>query len=110
MEGHYNHSLKNGKIVWKHRPYCRCFRLNMKYLGWPYRAYMKTAKNSGFCEELYSENDFEAVLATFCSYEHGVNASEAVQKMAPDLKKVLLMPLECYSLLNNQNIPINQYQ
>ena len=71
---------------------------------------MKTAKNSGFCEELYSENDFEAVLATFCSYEHGVNASEAVQKMAPDLKKVLLMLLECYSLLNNQNIPVNQYQ
>ena len=26
----------------------------------------KTAKNGSFCEELLSENDFEAVLANFC--------------------------------------------
>ena len=28
----------------------------------------KTAENGNFCEELLSENDFEAVLATFCCY------------------------------------------
>ena len=37
------------------------------------------AKNVGFCEELLSENDFEAVLVNFCCYEYGANASEAVQ-------------------------------
>ena len=38
------------------------------------------------CEELLSENDFEAVLATFCCYGYGANASEAVQKIATDQK------------------------
>ena len=31
---------------------------------------MKTAKNGGFCEELLSENDFEAVLVNFYCYEY----------------------------------------
>ena len=60
--------------------------MNLKYQGWPYRAYIKTAKNGDFCEELLSENDFEAVLATFC-YDHSANASEAVQKIATDQKE-----------------------
>ena len=50
--------IRNGKIVWKHRSYCPYFCLNLKYLGWPYREYIKAAKKSGFCEELLSENDF----------------------------------------------------
>ena len=58
--------IRNGKIVWKHGPYCRCFPLNLKYPGWPYRAYIKIAKNGNFCKEWLSENDIEAVLATFC--------------------------------------------
>ena len=44
----------------------------------------KTAKNGGFCEELLRENDFEAVLASFCCYDYGDNASEAVQKSTTD--------------------------
>ena len=84
--------IRNGKIVWKHGPYCWYFRLNLKYLGWPYRAYIETAKNGNFCEELCSENDLEAVLTSSCCYGHGAKASEAVQKIATDL----------------QNIPINQ--
>ena len=36
----------------------------------PYRKYIKTAKNGGFCEELLSENDFEAVLINFCCYKY----------------------------------------
>ena len=75
------------KIVWKHRLYCSYFCLNVKYLGWPYRAYIKTVKNGNFCEELLSENGFEAVLATFCCYDHGAKASEAVQKIAADQKE-----------------------
>ena len=96
----------NGKIVWKHGPYCCCFRLNLKYLGWLFSEYIKTAKNGGFCEELLSENDFEAVLATFSCYDYGANASEAVWKIAVDQKDYQIL-LVCYSLLNNQNISIN---
>ena len=78
--------IRNAKIVWKHGAYCWYFCLNLKYLGWPYRAYIKTAKNGDFCEEFLSENDLEAVLVTFCYYEHGAKASEAVQKIATDQK------------------------
>ena len=42
----------------------------------------QTAKIGGFCEELLSENDFEAVLVNFCCYQYGTNASEAVQKVS----------------------------
>ena len=42
----------------------------------------QTAKNGGFCEELLSENDFEAVLVNFCCHEYGGNASEAFQKIS----------------------------
>ena len=42
----------------------------------------QAAKSSGFCEELLSENDFEAVLVNFCCYEYGANASVAVQKIS----------------------------
>ena len=62
------------------------FSLNLKYLLWLHKEYIKTAKNGGFCERLLSENDFEAVLATFCCYDYGANASEAVQKIATDQK------------------------
>ena len=72
--------IRNWKIVWKHGLYCLYFCWNLKYFGWPYREYIKTAKNASFCEELLSENDFEAVLATFCCYDYGVNTSEALQK------------------------------
>ena len=73
--------------VWKNGPYSWHFRLSLKYLGWPYRAYIKTAKNADFCEELLSKNDFEAILATFCYYDHGLKASEAVQKISTDQKE-----------------------
>ena len=76
--------IRNWKIVWKHGPYCWYFRLNLKYLAWPYREYIKAARNCGFWEELLTENDFEAVLVTFCCRDHGGNASEAVQKIATD--------------------------
>ena len=79
--------IRNGKMVWKHGPYRWYFRLNLKYLGWSYRAYNKTARNGDFCEELLSENDFETILSTFCCYHHGARASEAVLKIATDQKE-----------------------
>ena len=44
-------------------------------------------KNGDFCEELLSENDTEAVLVTFCCYDHVAKASEVVQKIATDQKE-----------------------
>ena len=66
-------------------------------------------KNGSFCKELLNENDFEAVLATFCCYDQGANASEAVQKIATDQKEYQML-LVCYNLLSSQNIPINHFQ
>ena len=73
-------------------------------MGWRYREQIKTAKKGGFCEELLSENAFEAVLATFCCYDYGTNACGAVQKIAVQIIKMLLV---CYSLENRQNGSIN---
>ena len=74
--------IRNGKIVWKCGPYCWYFPLNLKYMGWSYREYIKTARNGGFWEELFSVNNFETVLVNFCCYGNGANASQAVQKFA----------------------------
>ena len=75
-------------MIWKHGTYlCWYFRLHLKYLGWPYREYIKPIKNGGFCEELLKENDCKTVLATFFCYDYGANASEAVQKIATDHKE-----------------------
>ena len=38
---------------------------------------------------MLSKNDFEAVLVTFCCYDHGAKASEEVQKIATDQKEYL---------------------
>ena len=78
---------RNGNIVWKHGPYWWYFCLNLKYRGWPYRAYIKTAENENFCKELLSKNDFEPALATFCCYGHGAKTSEEVQNIAIDQKE-----------------------
>ena len=83
LDGRKNQSfqgivIRNGKIIWKYEPHCWYFHLNLKYLGCPYRAYIRTAKNGAFCEELLSGSDFEVVLATFCCCDHGAKASEAV--------------------------------
>ena len=95
--------IKNRKIViWKDRPYCWYFRLNLKYLGWPYREY--NSKNDGFCEILLIENDFEAVL---CCYYYDVNTFEGVHKIATDQKDYHKTLLVCYSFLNSQDILIS---
>ena len=78
------HTQKKPKDSLETRPYCRYFRLNLKYLGWSYREYIKTGKNTAFCEGLVDENDFEVVLAIFCCYHYGVNASGKVQNSATD--------------------------
>ena len=39
-----------------------------------------------FSEDFLSEDDFEVILAIFSCYDYGVNASEAVEKIATDEK------------------------
>ena len=85
MHCSFNHSHKKREDILETQAVL--LNLNLKYLGWSYRAYIKTAKNGHFCEELLSENDFKAVLATFCCCDHGSKASEAVQKIATDEKE-----------------------
>ena len=60
-------------------------------------------KNGDFCEELLDENDFEAVLTTFC-YGHGAKACEAFQKITPffyEQSKILTIAPKISNLLNN---------
>ena len=38
----------------------------------------QNSKEGGFSVEVLRENDFEAFLATFCCYDYGANASEAL--------------------------------
>ena len=40
-----------------------------------------------FVRNLLGENEFEAVLAIFCCYDHGAKTSEAVQKITTDQKE-----------------------
>ena len=41
---------------------------------------------AAFSEDFHSGDDFEALLAIFCSYDDGANASEAVEKIATEKK------------------------
>ena len=84
LEKDVNLVIRNGNIVWKQGPYCWYFHLNLKYLGWPYRPYIKTASNGDSCEKFLGENDFEAALPSFCCYGYGANASQAVPTFATD--------------------------
>ena len=59
-----------------------------------------------FWEEFRGENNFETVLATFCCYDKGGKASEAVQKIATDQKSISNAPL----VLLFAELPKDTYQ
>ena len=82
------------------------FSLGLEMSGMAIQRIHQTAKNSGFCEELLSENNFEAVLATFCCYDYGDNASEAVQKIATDQKDY--RKCSCVIVKTNQSITVKK--
>ena len=54
----------------------------------------QNSKNGDFCEELLSENDFEAVLVNFCCYDYGANASETVQKISTRKANFMATPMK----------------
>ena len=62
------------------------FLLELEISGVAVQSIHQNSEKCDFCLELLSKNDFEAVLATFCCYDHGAKASEEVQKIATDQK------------------------
>ena len=62
------------------------FSLKLELSGVAVQRIHENSEKWWLCGELLSENDFEAVLATFCCYDYGPNASDAVQKIATDQK------------------------
>ena len=52
----------------------------------------KQQKIAAFNEKFQGENDFEAVLATLCCYDYGVNASEAIKNIVTDQKIITDTP------------------
>ena len=58
----------------------------MKFLEWPYRKYIKTVKMAACSEDFRYGNDFDAILAIFCSYRYDANATEGVKMIATDEK------------------------
>ena len=76
-----NHSHKQQKDSLETPAVLLIFSRELEISGWPCRECIKTAKNGGFYEEMFSENNFEAVLVTFSCYDYGANASEAVQRI-----------------------------
>ena len=84
------------------------FSLELEISGVAVQSINQNSENGGFYEELLlSEKDFEAISATFCFYNHGTNASEAVQKIAANQKEYHKCS-SCYNLLNSQNRLLNQ--
>ena len=71
--------IRTRKMVWSGNKVVSVnifVELELKYFGWPYREYIKTAKNGSFCEELLNGRFFEVILVNFCCYDFGANASE----------------------------------
>ena len=64
------------------------------------------------------ENDFEAILGTFCGYDHGNKASHTVQKIAvgrkcivntPGVLKFVEKPKHTYQSITVKNGWLQQY-
>ena len=60
----------------------------------------KEPKIAGLSEDFFIEEDFEAVLTIFCSYDYGANASEAIEKMGTYVVRCAIW----YHLCNLENV------
>ena len=63
------------------------FLLELEMSGVAVQIIHQNSKKWQLFLELLSKNEFKAVLATFCCYDHGAKASEEVQKIAIDQKE-----------------------
>ena len=71
----FEHSHKKRKDSLETRAVLLIFSFELEISGVAVQSIHQTAKNGSFCEEMLSENDFEAVLATFYCYDHGADLS-----------------------------------
>ena len=73
-------------ISWTEIIYFQITALTWNFRIGPTRNTWKQQKLTGFSEEFLRKNNFEAVIATFCCYDYGVNAFEAIEKIVTDQK------------------------
>ena len=70
------HSHKKRKDSLETRAVLLIFVLEFEISGVAVQSIHQNSENDNFCSEMLSKNDFEAVLVTFCCYNHGAKASE----------------------------------
>ena len=78
--------IRNEKLVSKHEPYCWQFCLNLKYLGWQYRKYIKTAKMVVFVMNCSVKMTLRLFFGQFLLLWLWCQSLETVQKIATDQK------------------------
>ena len=83
---HLYHSHRSRKGGLETRAVLLIFSLEFEISGVAVQRIHQNSEKWRLYEELLSENDFEALLTTFCCYGYGSKASEAVQKIATDQK------------------------
>ena len=87
------------------------FSLELEISGVAVKSIHQNSEKWWLLEGIAQWKRFEAVLATFCCYDHGAKASKAVQKIATDKKEYRkCYSCMCYNLQNSQSIPINKQQ
>ena len=95
--------IRNRKI-WKHGPYYWHFRLNLKYLGWPYKEYIKNSEKCWLSWEIaqwkWFWGCFSHFLLLWIWYQRFWDSSENRYKW----KRLSHILFVCYSLMSSQNI------
>ena len=101
-----NHSHKKRKDSLEKRAVLLIYLLELEIYGVAVQKIHKNSQKWCLCKELLTENGFEAVLATLFSWlwcQRFWSSSEDLCRS----KRVSQMFFVCYSLLNSQNMSIN---
>ena len=105
-------AIRNEKIVWKRRPYCWYFWLNLEYLrlnlyGLAVQSIYQNSEKWqllwGIVQGKWLWGCFSHVLLLWPWSQGFWDSSEDCYRS----KRISQMLLVCYNLLNSQNIPIN---
>ena len=94
----YIHSHKKRKRSLETRDVLLIFLLEFEISGLAYAECIKITKKAAFREDFLNGDDFQAVLASFCSYDYVTNVSEAAEKIATDEKDYCKCSLSVFAL------------
>ena len=83
--------IRNGKIVWKHGPYCWYFCSNLKYPGSQYKEHMKTTKMMDFVRNCL----IKMTLKLFCLHSF-------VMTMVPTFLRQFRRSLQIEKIINGK--------